>query len=817
MSVNGVGHPGNQTYSPRVCCIENGLDKFVNAPLKKDSYTQSTASLEENKVIVNGSYNCPLTNGEMAHIHHAEGRDARAGRKVESTCTGERGPALLVQSGIGRWASPLEPQGQEAAINQHFVEFPKYGTTRPCINNNLVPLKLHSSIGPHGPPGCKEALSFTATENVQPGIALAPAEQMWSTSRDHAVKLRMAKSGPGSEASMTVYQMFQETVKIYGDLPALAAKKNGNWETLTYKEYFQQCRAAAKSFLKLGLERYHGVGILGFNSPEWFIADVGCILAGGLAVGIYVTNSPEACQYVGNHCEANVLVVENHKQLVKILKVKDQLPHLKAIVQYKDELEQKLSNLYTWKEFLKLGEDVSEETLNDVIRSQVANECCSLIYTSGTTGQPKGAMLSHDNITWIANTAGNMTNLKQGEQMTVSYLPLSHVAAQVYDLWISMRFAGTTYFAEPDALKGSLVNTLREVRPTTFLGVPRVWEKMQEKMKAMGAKASMIRSKVANWAKSIGLQASYNAMNGSDAVPWGYMLANSLVFKKVRVALGLDRCTACYTGAAPITKDTLEFFMSFNIPLFELYGMSESTGPHTVSWHSANRIMSCGKEVVGCSTKLDKPDEDGIGELCFWGRHVFMGYLNMREQTETALDQEGWLHSGDLGKHDKDGFLFVTGRIKELIITAGGENIPPVPIEDAVKEELPIVSNAMLVGDKRKFLSLLLTLKCNIDDSGEPTDELAPETVEFCKQRGFTVVHISDLTVKIPPAISKAIQEGIERVNIRATSNAQKIQKWTILKRDFSICGGELGPTMKLKRPIVHKMYKEEIERFYAE
>ncbi|XP_036385708.1 long-chain-fatty-acid--CoA ligase ACSBG2-like [Megalops cyprinoides] len=627
----------------------------------------------------------------------------------------------------------------------------------------------------------------------------------------------MSKSGPGSEAPMTIYQMFQETVRNYGDLPALAAKKDGNWETLTYKEYFQQCRAAAKSFLKLGLERYHGVGILGFNSSEWFIADIGCIFAGGLAVGIYVTNSPEACQYVADNCEANVLVVENHKQLIKILKIKDQLPHLKAIVQYKDELEERLPNLYTWKEFLKLGNDVPEEVLNDVIKSQVANECCTLIYTSGTTGHPKGVMLSHDNITWMANAAGTMTNLRQGEQKLVSYLPLSHVAAQVSDIWICMRFAGTTYFAEPDALKGSLVNTLREVRPTTFLGVPRVWEKMQEKMKAMGARASMIRRKVANWAKSVGLQASYNIMNGNDTVPWGYMLANNLVFKKVRIALGLDRCTACYTGAAPITKDTLEYFMSLNVQLYELYGMSESTGPHTMSGLAANRIMSCGKEILGCNTKLDTPDEDGIGEICFWGRHVFMGYLNMPEQTKAALDQEGWLHSGDLGKHDKDGFLFVTGRIKELIITAGGENIPPVPIEDALKEELSIISNAMLVGDKRKFLSVLLTIKCNVDDSGDPTDELTPDTVEYCRKHGVNVTRVSELRTRRHPAISKAIQDGIQRVNTRATSNAQKIQKWTILQRDFSISGGELGPTMKLKRPIVHKMYKEEIEKFYAE
>ncbi|XP_016361326.1 long-chain-fatty-acid--CoA ligase ACSBG2-like [Sinocyclocheilus anshuiensis] len=648
-------------------------------------------------------------------------------------------------------------------------------------------------------------------------VRLAPAQDLWSTVRNKPVKLRMETSGLGSEPPMTIHQMFLATVQKYGDYPALRGKKDGTWVTLTYKEYYQHARAAAKSFLKLGLERFHGVGILGFNSPEWFIADVGCILAGGLATGIYTTNSPEACQYVADNCEANVLVVENNKQLIKILQVRDQLPHLKAIVQYKGELEQTLPNVYTWAEFMKLGEGVPDAELDALIDSQKANECCTLIYTSGTTGNPKGVMLSHDNITWTATAAGLMTSLKMSEEEIVSYLPLSHVAAQVQDMWICMRFAAITNFAEPDALKGSLANTLREVRPTSFLGVPRVWEKMQEAMKSVGAKSSVMKKKIADWAKGIGLQASYNAMNGDSSVPWGFTLANALVFKNVRKALGLDRCRACYTGAAPITKDTLEYFMSLYITIFELYGMSESTGPHAISWAEGYRIMSCGKVLTGCKTKLDKPDTDGNGEICFWGRNVFMGYLNMPDKTEEALDAEGWLHSGDLGKHDEDDFLYITGRIKELIITAGGENIPPVPTEDALKEEVSIISNAMLVGDKKKFLSMLLTLKCNIDDNGDPTDELTPLVVEFCRQHGVIASKVSEIINKKEPAIYKVIQEGIDRVNAKATSNAQRVQKWTILPQDFSISGGELGPTMKLKRPVVSKMYQEDINKFYGE
>ncbi|XP_034398595.1 long-chain-fatty-acid--CoA ligase ACSBG2-like [Cyclopterus lumpus] len=645
---------------------------------------------------------------------------------------------------------------------------------------------------------------------------LAPADELWSSSRHKAVKLRMEGSGPASETPMTAHQLFLHTVETYGDHPALASKKEGQWVTLTWRQYYEQCRAAAKSFLKLGLERYHGVGILGFNSPEWFISNIGCIFAGGLATGIYTTNSVEACQHVAANSEANILVVENQKQLDKILQVKDHLPHLKAIVQYKGELQQKAPFLYTWAEFMKLGEEVPDEQLNAVIDSLRANECCTLIFTSGTTGNPKGVMLSHDNLTWTVRTAASMLNLKYAEEVMVSYLPLSHVAAQLVDMWLCVCFAMTTYFAEPDALKGSLVNTLKEAHPTCFLGVPRVWEKMQEKMKAVGAKASPMRSTVAGWAKSIGLRYNYSVMNRENQVPWGFTLANNLVFKKVRESLGLDRCKLCFTGAAPITKDTLEYFMSLNIPLLELYGMSESSGPHTISTDTYSQISSCGKKIPGSKTKLENPDEDGSGEICMWGRHVFMGYLDMPDKTAEALDQDGWLHSGDLGRHDQNDFLYITGRIKELIITAGGENIPPVPIEDSVKAEVPIISNAMLIGDKLKFLSMLLTLKCVVDDNGEPTDELSPEALIFCQHHNVTATKVSEIVANKEPAIYNAIQEGMERANARATSNAQKIQKWTILERDFSVNGGELGPTMKLRRPIVVKMYQEKINELYA-
>ncbi|NXH22062.1 ACBG2 ligase, partial [Bucco capensis] len=572
---------------------------------------------------------------------------------------------------------------------------------------------------------------------------------------------------------------------------------------------------------QLGLQRFHGVCILGFNSAEWFIADIAAILAGGFAVGIYTTNSPEACCYVAENCSANILVVENQKQLQKILEIQHRLPHLKAIVQYGEELKEKRPKLYSWSEFMDLGKDVPDTELQEILTSQKPNQCCTLIYTSGTTGQPKGVMLSHDNLTWTGAAAGcclMLMDAQEKQEVVVSYLPLSHIAAQMCDIWMAMTFGAQVCFAQPDALKGSLVDTLREVRPTAFLGVPRVWEKIEEKMKSVGAKSSALRRKVASWAKGVGLQTNLKRMNGYCEVPVNFQLARHLVYKKVRKAIGLDRCTKCYTGAAPISRETLEFFLSLNIPVLELYGMSESSGPHTISLPHSFRLGSCGKEMPGCRTLIHNPDGDGIGEICFSGRHIFMGYLNMEEKTREAIDEEGWLHSGDLGRHDKDGFLYITGRIKELIITAGGENVPPVPIEEAVKEAVPIISNAMLVGDKAKFLAMLLTLKCTVDvETGEPGDELTPGAIEYCQKLGSKATRVSEIISSKDKAVYAAIQKGILAVNERAVSNAQKVQKWVLLEKDFSLFGGELGPTMKLRRLVVAQKYKEQISRFYSD
>ena len=409
------------------------------------------------------------------------------------------------------------------------------------------------------------------------------------------------------------------------------------------------------------------------------------------------------------NCKAQIFVVEDEKQLEKILKIKPNLPDAKVIIQYKGKVTKE--GVLSWEDMMNIGKKEKDDLLQDRLKRIAINQCCTLIYTSGTTGTPKGVMLSHDNITWVTKIVHMGNNLELGDESIISYLPLSHIAAQLADIYLPISAHGLTYFAQPDALKGSLGATLQEVRPTMFFGVPRVWEKIYEKMQQVGRETKGVKKSISTWAKAIGAETNARRSRGDYTAPLGYPVANAVVFKKVKGVLGLDRAKFFLSGAAPIAPEVLKYFHSLDIVITEIYGMSESSGPHTYGVPKCFRLGSTGKTMDGVYTKLDKPDGDGNGEVCMSGRNVCMGYLLMEEKTHETIDDDGWLHSGDIGKLDKDGFLFITGRLKELIITAGGENIPPVAIEDIVKGELPCISNAMLIGDKRKYLSMLLTLK----------------------------------------------------------------------------------------------------------
>ncbi|XP_043265551.1 very long-chain-fatty-acid--CoA ligase bubblegum isoform X1 [Colletes gigas] len=643
-----------------------------------------------------------------------------------------------------------------------------------------------------------------------------PTDNWTTTLPNGRVQIQLEKEGVNSMKPTSVPGLLMKTVKDCPDHIALVTRPDadGIRKTYTYSQYENTVRTVAKAFLKLGLERYHGVCIVGFNSPEWIISDLAAIYAGGFAVGVYTTNSPEACKHCAETSQANIIVVEDKKQLDKILQIRKDLPQLKAIIMYEETSQEE--GVLSWDDVLKLGSQEPDDKLQAILKKMAANECCTLVFTSGTVGNPKAVMLSHDNLTFNALTTIQTLNFEIGKEVLVSYLPLSHVAAQIVDIYCSIAVGGILYFAEKTALKGSLVETLLVARPTVFLSIPRVWEKIYEKMQATARSNGVIKTWIASWAKAQGLYYNFNKMNGNDVKHWGYLFAKWLVFNKVKAALGLDRSKLCISAAAPISLELKQYFMSLDIPILEAYGMSENSGPHCICAVDYFRLESVGQTIPGFYSKLDNPDSAGEGEICMRGRHIFMGYLNEPEKTGDALDKDKWLHSGDLGKIDKEGFLFVTGRIKELIITAGGENVPPVYIEQLVLAELPALSNALLIGDKRKYLTMLVSLKTNMSaDTGAPYDTFASDTLKWLQSIGSKSTTVSEVIKTHDPVVYEEIDKAIKRANNKVISNAQKVQKFQILPHDFSVPTGELGPTLKVRRNVVHKMYDSLIEDMY--
>jgi long-chain-fatty-acid--CoA ligase ACSBG len=455
-----------------------------------------------------------------------------------------------------------------------------------------------------------------------------------------------------------------------------------------------------------------------------------------------------------------------------------------------------------------------KQELEERLASLKPTDCCSLVYTSGTTGNPKGVMLSHDNCMWTSYVGAVMMKVSDGDSL-VSYLPLSHVAAQIIDVYAFVQKGFQVTFAQPDAMRGSLKSTLADTNPCIFFGVPRIWEKISDSIKEAGKQNSTLKAWISSWARGRGLVGGYAAQEGTT-MPWGYGLANALVFKKVRQRLSFEKACMLATAAAPISLETLEFFLSLGIPVQEVYGISEGTGPVTLNTPDHLRTGTVGISMIGTEVKISEPDSNGEGEIIFRGRNRFMGYANMEKETAEVIDEDGFFHTGDIGTVDADGFFRITGRKKELIITSGGENIPPVLIENAIKEKLPMVSNAMVVGDCRKYLSVILTLKTRLDyETGLPSRVLSPLALSTCEEIGSTATTTEETTSC--EKIRQHITEKIEEANALSTSRAQRVQKFTLLVDDFTIVGGELTPTMKLKRKAAQTKYKSQIESMYTE
>ncbi|MBI4952450.1 MAG: long-chain fatty acid--CoA ligase [Myxococcales bacterium] len=581
---------------------------------------------------------------------------------------------------------------------------------------------------------------------------------------------------------------------------AYFAKQGGVWRPTTWAKYAAEVRTAGRALLALGVGRKHGEGnghgaagescvcILGFNRPEWTVFNLGAMAAGAAPAGIYTTSSPTEVAYIVGHTESKVVLCENQAQWEKIKKERASLPKLEHVVLMRDAEPVDDPMVLDWERFLACAAKVEDAVLAEHVAALDPAALGTLIYTSGTTGPPKGVMLSHENLAWTARLAVDITGAC-ADDTSVSYLPLSHIAEQMFSLHGPITSGSQVYFAEAI---DRVAENFKEVQPSIVFGVPRIWEKFHAGVTAKMRQATGLKAKVASFAQGVGTRV--NDLRNRGVEPTGllalqYKLAHKVVFSKVKPALGLGRARICVSGAAPISADVLKFFAGLDVVIREVYGQSEDTGPTSFNVPGRTKFGSVGPALPGVEVRIA---EDG--EIEVRGPNVFMGYYKEPQATADTL-VDGWLLSGDLGKFDDDGFLWITGRKKDLIITAGGKNIAPKNIEASLKDH-PLVGEAVVIGDRRKFLAALLSLD--------------PDAVA-----AFAEAHAIDKDeVYDSDALRAELQHWVDRVN-KDLARVEQVKKFTILPRPLSIEHGELTPTLKVKRKIVNEHFSGDIEKMY--
>jgi long-chain acyl-CoA synthetase len=572
--------------------------------------------------------------------------------------------------------------------------------------------------------------------------------------------------------------------------PAYFVKADGGWRPTSWAAYLAEVRRAARALVALGLEPGQAVGILGFNRPEWVTFDLAGMLAGGAAAGIYTTSSPEDVRYVLGHCEAGVVLVENEEQWEKVRQARGELPRLRhAVLMRGARVDDPMA--LDWESFLARGDAVGEEVIDARLAGLRGDQLATLIYTSGTMGPPKGVMLSHANLSWTAASALEVGRVTPRDS-ALSYLPLSHVAEQLFTIHVPVWAGYPIYFAESAT---RVADNLKEVQPTVVFGVPRVWERFHEAVRAKLGTATGLKAKLLAWAQGVGRRVTALRNRGQEptgALALQYRLAHRLVFAKVKPLLGLGNARLCCCGGAPVAREIPEFFSGLDVVIYEIYGQSEDCGPTAFNRPGANKFGTVGPPWPGVEIRIA---EDG--EVLVRGPNVFLGYLKDPAATAEAL-AGGWLHSGDLGQLDDEGYLTLIGRKKEILITSGGKNVAPANIEMALKQ-MELVADAVVVGDRRRYIASLLTL--------EPQ-----AAARFAERHGLDGQALHEH----PLVIAEVARWIDEEVNPRL-ARVEQVRRFRILPRGLTIEGGELTPTLKVKRRVVYERYAAEIEALYAE
>ena len=590
--------------------------------------------------------------------------------------------------------------------------------------------------------------------------------------------------------------MFKTTVEKYGDRTAMRKKEYGLWRDISWNEYHEQAGCVGAALISMGLEKGDCVSIIGDNCPEWVIIDMGVQCAGGTAVGVYATNAWPQVEYVLGNSDSKFFFVENEEQLDKWFQFRDKVPRLKKVIvwdleglrHFEDEM------VMTFDEILEMGRrvlDKGPQPFESRMARVVPEDVSMLIYTSGTTGPPKGAMLTHRNLMWMGQ-AITTENPMDNEDEVLSFLPLCHVFEQLFSVMGHITHGYTVNFIEN---LETVTDNMIEVSPTVGYAVPRIWEKYLSAVYIRMSDATWLKRLVFGLALKTGkkrasLMMDFKPVPGS--LEFFYKLAHFVVFRKLKERMGFDRMRIAYSGAAPISPDVLHFFQSIGVNLVEGYGQTEGTGVTCVSRVGKVKFGTVGPPITGTEIKI--ADD---GEILVKSPSVFKGYYKNPEATAETI-QDGWLYSGDVGEIDADGYLKITDRKKDIIVTAGGKNITPQYIENKLKFS-PYINDAVVIGDQRKFITALIM----IDEDN---------VVKFAQDNKVQFSTYKDLTGS--PEINKLIRKEVTDVN-ETLARVEQIKKFTILPKKLYEEDGEVTPTMKVKRNYVNEAFGDLIEAMY--
>lgn len=599
----------------------------------------------------------------------------------------------------------------------------------------------------------------------------------------------------GSPTYRSVPDMLRNNARVFSTRLALKYRKQGVFVTLTYAAYYERVLMVARGLGKMSVKPGDRIAILSENRAGWVIADMGILCSGAVTVPIYPTNTPEQIEYMINHSGARIIFVSGKFQYSKLLKIRDMIPGVELVVSFERFLGDPLLPVTTFYQLSEIDSPISDAEKTEIeaeIDRIKPDDMLTLIYTSGTTGVPKGVMLSHNNILTNTRYLTEQSKVIDSNDILLSFLPLSHILERTAGYYLTICNGALLAFA--DSVE-KVAENMAEIRPTVMICVPRLFEKIYHRILENAHRMSAVKKALFHWGVEVGkkyVAATYIEQQPSTMLSLKYALADRLIFSKIRAKFGGSMKLFC-SGGAPLDKTINEFFWVIGIPVFEGYGLTETSPALCFNNFEHIRFGSVGFPLAQTEFKIV---EDG--EILVKGPQVMLGYYNDPVATAEAM-QDGWLKTGDIGYMD-DGFIFITDRKKELIITAGGKNVAPQPIENELKMD-KYVSSAFVYGDRKPYLTALIV----------PNIE---RLLEFAKEKHIHYYELDDLVMHTP--VQKLFEQRLADINSRLATY-ETIKKFVLLVHDFSIEGGELTPTLKLKRKIIYEKYKHKIEDLYID